>query len=108
MWHSGKAFTNISGLDDEDNIVMLEYDKINSNSLPKYHRLDFSAIYNFKFNQKKSTTRYRVGLSVLNVYDKKNILNREFRTTNSLMKRLINTKIYSLGITPNISFRVFW
>ncbi len=107
MWHSGKAFTNISGIDDSDNIIMLEYDNINSNNLPKYHRLDFSTIYNFKLNS-DSTTKYRIGLSLLNVYDKKNILNKEFRTTNSLMKRLINTKIYSLGITPNISFRVFW
>ncbi len=107
LWHTGKAFTNISGVDDSGDIVILEFGEINSNNLPVYHRLDFSAIYDFNIGS-NSNTKYRLGLSVLNIYDQKNILNREFRTTNSLNNQLINADVFSLGITPNISFRVFW
>ncbi|MBQ4822677.1 TonB-dependent receptor [Aquimarina sp. MMG016] len=107
VWHTGKAFTNVSGIDESGEIILLEYDEINSNTLPIYHRLDFSTIYDFKIGQ-NSNIKYRVGLSILNLYDRQNILNREFRTTNSLDNRFINADILSVGITPNISFRVFW
>lgn len=107
LWHTGKAFTNISGVDDSGDILVLEFDKINSSNLPVYHRLDFSAIYDFKIG-KNPNTKYRLGFSVLNIYDRKNLLNKEFKTTNSLNNRLISSDIFSLGITPNISFRVFW
>ncbi len=107
LWHTGKAFTNATGLDSAGQIVVIEFDEINGNTLPIYHRLDFSAIYDFKVGT-RSNTKYRLGFSILNLYDRKNILNREFRTTNSLNNQLINSDIFSLGITPNISFRVFW
>lgn len=107
LWHTGKAFTNIEGVDDSGDIVVLDFGEINSNNLPVYHRLDFSAIYDFQF-KKKSKIKYRLGASVLNIYDRKNLLNREFRTTNSLNNQFISADIFSLGITPNLSFRIFW
>ena len=107
LWHTGKAFTNVSGVDDSGDIIILQFGEINSNNLPVYHRLDFSAIYDFKIGYNPNV-KYRLGLSVLNLYDRKNLLNREFRTTNSLDNQFINSDIFSLGITPNISFRVFW
>ncbi len=107
IWHTGKAFTNISGVDENGTIVILDFDQINSNNLPVYHRLDFSAIYNFKIGYNPNI-KYRIGFSLLNLYDRKNLLNKEFRTTNSLDNQFISSDIYSLGITPNISFRVFW
>ncbi len=107
LWHTGKAFTNISGVDERGGLVLLDFDEINGDNLPIYHRLDFSTTYDFKIRNNPNIT-YRLGLSVLNVYDAKNILNKEFRTTNSLDNRFINADIISLGITPNISFRLFW
>ncbi len=107
LWHTGKAFTNISGVDESGELVVLEFGKINSNNLPVYHRLDFSAIYDFII-PRNPDIKYRIGLSVLNLYDRKNLLNKEFRATNSLENQLIRSDIFSLGITPNLSFRVFW
>lgn len=107
LWHTGKAFTNATEVDDGTGIVIIEFDDINSNNLPVYHRLDFSAIYDFKIGY-NPYVKYRLGVSVLNVYNRKNLLNREFRTTNSLSNQFINNDIFSLGITPNVSFRVFW
>ncbi|GGX23248.1 TonB-dependent receptor [Aquimarina muelleri] len=107
IWHTGKAFTNISRVDESGEIIILEFDKINSDNLPVYHRLDFSAIYDFKIKN-ASKIRYRIGASLLNLYNRKNLLNREYRTTNTLNNELINSDIFSLGITPNLSFRVFW
>ncbi|MBP2832339.1 TonB-dependent receptor plug domain-containing protein [Aquimarina sp. U1-2] len=107
FWHTGKAFTNVTQVDNGNEIVLLEYDAINSANLPIYHRLDFSAIYDFTIGS-TSSIKYRLGISVLNLYDRKNILNREFRTTNSLNNQFIDANIISLGITPNLSFRIFW
>ncbi|SEL85592.1 Outer membrane receptor for ferrienterochelin and colicins [Aquimarina amphilecti] len=107
LWHTGKAFTNVDGVDENGNLVILDFGEINGNNLPIYHRLDFSAIYDFKIGSNPNV-KYRLGLSVLNLYDRENLLNREFRTTNSLDNRFINSDIVALGITPNLSFRVFW
>jgi len=108
LWHTGKAFTNALEVNTDDSgFVVIEFDDINGNNLPVYHRLDFSALYDFKMNN-NSNIKYRLGLSVLNLYNRRNLLNREFRTTNSFNNRIINNDIFSLGITPNISFRVFW
>lgn len=107
IWHTGKAFTNISRVNESGEIVILEFDKINSDNLPVYHRLDFSAIYDFKISNTPKM-KYRIGVSVLNLYNKKNLLNREYKTTNTLNNEFIQSDIFSLGITPNLSFRIFW
>jgi len=107
LWHTGKAFTNVAGVDESGALVVLDFEEINGNNLPVYHRLDFSAMYNFSLKS-TSNVKYRLGFSVLNLYDRENLLNREFRTTNSLNNQFINSDIFALGITPNLSFRVFW
>lgn len=106
-WHTGKAYTEVTESSSGSGPVVVEYNGINEQNLPVYHRLDFSAVYDFTLGQ-NDRVNYRLGLSVLNIYDRKNLLNREFRTTPSLENELIDTRIYSLGITPNLVFRVFW
>ncbi|WP_462249889.1 TonB-dependent receptor [Ekhidna sp.] len=106
IWHTGKSFTDVINTSTEGP-VQIFYDEINQNNLPVYHRLDMSVMK--EFNSKKNNfLRYRIGLSILNLYNKKNLLNREFRTTPSLNNQLIDTRVYSLGFTPNLVFRVFW
>ncbi len=107
LWHTGKPFTEVEAVDIEDGIPVLKFDQINAYNLPVYHRMDFSALYDFKLNQ-NNNIKYQVGVSVLNLYNEKNILNKEFRTTASLEQRFISREVQSLGITPNFSFRMFW
>ncbi|TRX61384.1 DUF4974 domain-containing protein [Fulvivirga sp. M361] len=107
QWHTGKSFTNVTESDNSNGPLTIVYDEINEATLPVYHRLDLSAVYEFHLN-KNQNVKYRAGISVFNLYDRQNLLNREFRTTPSLENELIDTRIYSLGITPNFVFRVFW
>lgn len=106
MWHTGKSYTEVldEGIEGSVSIV---YGALNGNNLPVYHRLDCSVLYEFNA-QKAEDIRYRIGVSVLNLYNRRNLLNREFRTTPSIDNELIDTKVYSLGITPNLVFRVFF
>lgn len=105
IWHTGKSFTDV--IDNaQGGPVTVTFGSINSNNLPAYHRLDLSILK--EFQAKKSSLRYRAGLSILNLYNRRNLLNREFRTTPSLDNELIDTKVYSLGFTPNLVFRIFW
>ncbi|NMM49599.1 TonB-dependent receptor [Marinigracilibium pacificum] len=106
-WHTGKTFTNVKVIDTTNGPLKIEYGELNANNLPVYHRMDLSVIYDFKPNPDKDI-RYRFGVSILNVYDHQNLLNREFRTTPGVNNELIDNRIYGLGITPNLTFRVFW
>ncbi len=105
--HSGKSFTDVRETEGLEGPVQVFFDAINANNLPNYHRLDFSVLYEFS-SKKYDQLRYRLGLSVLNLYNRQNLLNREFRTTPTLENELIETNVYSLGITPNLVFRVYW
>lgn len=107
LWHTGKAFTNVTSVINSNGNVEINYDEINGGNLPVYHRLDFATVYNLKFSNDPKI-KYRIGLSVINLYNRTNLLNREFRNTNSLDSQFISSDIFSLGITPNLSFRMFW
>ncbi len=80
----------------------------NAERLPDFHRLDASFSYNFFVNREKNI-RAQVGVSVLNLYDKRNILQRNYDVTdfdNPETGTLIQEDIRSIGFTPNVSFRV--
>jgi ferric enterobactin receptor len=74
----------------------------NSYRLPDYHRLDISAGYNFRLGKSKAS----LGISIFNLYDHDNIWYKEYDTDEET-GQLIETNITKLGITPNVSFRVF-
>jgi hypothetical protein len=79
----------------------INYDKVNSDTLQEYFRLDFSAIYDFNLSK---TIKVHTGVSVWNVTDNDNIvtnyysLNQE-KTPEEMIKS-------TLGVTPNAVFRV--
>jgi ferric enterobactin receptor len=72
----------------------------NGNRLPDYHRLDLSANYNFTMGGKLPAT---LGFSVFNVYNRSNVWYKEYQIIDN---QIIETPVYYLGITPNLSFTV--
>lgn len=105
---SGIPYTIADGLiTNEDNETVINYDEVNAKRLPNYHRLDFSTYYKFNFTD-NSKWKGKFGFSLLNIYNRKNILNRNYkiRFDDNGQEVLQMLDRYSLGITPNFVFRV--
>lgn len=101
-WHTGKPFTKVKLSDTK--VSQVVYEQLNGNRLPNYHRLDVSSVWNFSMF-KSSKTKGKLGVSIYNVYNRKNILNREYRVNQEKDKlEVIDRK--SLQFNPNIFFRV--
>jgi hypothetical protein len=99
-WHSGKPTTEPSTNDDPDDDV-ITYSDPNSESLDDYLRVDCSATYDFNISDNALAT---IGASVWNVLDKRNIINTYYTLDDENMVNKVENE--SLGITPNVSFRV--
>tara|TARA_R110002051_G_scaffold189613_2_gene258849 strand:+ start:33074 stop:35623 length:2550 start_codon:yes stop_codon:yes gene_type:complete len=82
---------------------VINYQSTNSSRLPDYLRADVSLLYDFKISKAIKAT---MGASVLNVFDQKNILNTYYRLNDA--NEIETIENLSLGITPQISFRVFF
>lgn len=99
-WHSGKPTTLPSEIQNTAN-SNIEYQSPNSNNLSNYFRTDISATYKLKFSKKLDAS---IGASIWNLLDRKNVINTYFaRDENDDIVTIDNL---SLGITPNVSFRV--
>src|SRR6056297_175431 len=104
-YRTGKPFTEPvdgdEGLDDDFVPPRINFQSPNNSRLPDYFRADASAIYNFQLSR---NIRANAGLSILNLTDRKNTLNKYYRVNkNDEIETIEN---FSLGITPNVSFRV--
>ena len=71
----------------------------NSYRLPAYHRLDLSATYKFQLG----TLPASFGLSVFNVYNRKNVWYKEYEVVDG---DLLETDVTFLGITPNFFLNI--
>jgi hypothetical protein len=100
-WRSGKPFTK-SYVSPNDQFYYLG---INTEKLPNYHRLDISSTYSFNFS-KKSKLKGKLGFSIRNIYNQKNLISREYLGNNNLENSVEIIDKYSLEITPNFLFRV--
>lgn len=107
QYRTGEPFTPITSFDSETSLV--SYGKINSVRLKDYHRLDASAIYNFKINKTKNW-KGQLGISILNIYNRKIPISYTYRSENEGSGLELQQVIqrFSLGITPNASFRLFF
>ena len=99
-WHSGRPQTmplpnQITGNSS------IEYELPNSSRISAYFRTDISATYKLKFTDKLDAS---IGASIWNLFDRKNILNTYY--TLDTNGNVVTIENLSLGITPNISFRV--
>jgi hypothetical protein len=99
-WHSGQPTTN-PVLNNEIIDGSINYESPNSSNLNDYLRVDCSATYEFNISDK---TRATIGASVWNVTNKTNIINTYYTVDNEDVISQVENQ--SLGITPNISFRL--
>lgn len=105
---TGIPFTKAFGLIETNEGVFIDFGEINNSRLPNYHRLDASATYKFNVSKNKRW-KGKLGFSLLNIYNKENILSRTYLIRQSSedgsnLLREINKS--SLGITPNVVFRI--
>ena len=98
-WHSGRPITiPISGNEISDNTV--NFDMTNASNLDDYLRLDISAMYNFKMGK---NTIGEFGISIWNLLNKENEINRFYRSNNETLNETIQR---SLALTPNAVFNL--
>ena len=102
-WQTGKPFTG-STIGSNG----LEFNQgINTKRLPDYHRLDFSSTYAFNFSE-TSKLKGKVGFSIRNLYNRNNLISREYLGNNDFNNDIEVIDKFSLGFTPNILFRLYW
>ncbi|WP_053991398.1 TonB-dependent siderophore receptor [Mangrovimonas sp. TPBH4] len=98
-WHSGKPITLPASIQDNSNNT-IEYSAPNGSNLKDYLRTDLSANYTFKTSQ---TSHAIIGMSIWNLLNRKNVVNTYYTLNEDTVSKV---EISSLGITPNVSFRV--
>jgi len=83
----------------------LIYDGINAKRLPSYSRFDVSSNYNFTFSKEKHV-RGKIGLSILNIFDNENLLNKGYSRDHS-NDEINSIESRSIQRVMNVVFRLF-
>nr|WP_246615738.1 TonB-dependent receptor plug domain-containing protein [Aquimarina litoralis] len=104
IWRSGAPFTD-ANLVDED----INFGTPNGQNLPNYHRLDASLTYHFDITKNKDW-RGQIGASVLNLYNRQVpiAINYQLDENADGDAELDIIRQQSLGITPNITLRLYF
>lgn len=105
LWRSGAPFTDADLINND-----LEFGAANAERLPEYHRLDVSALYQFAFSE-TGKWRGELGASVQNLYNRQVPLAIRYRADEDPDTGEIELDVLrqlSLGITPNIVFRMYF
>jgi CarboxypepD_reg-like domain/TonB-dependent Receptor Plug Domain len=106
-WSSGRPETTPSSLDinnSNPSNPTIDYNTPNNKHLENFFQVNLSTTYKWESANK---TQYKLGLSVINVFNKKNEISEYYRI-NSTTNSIEEVKTYSLERTPNISFRVIF
>lgn len=106
IWRNGLPYTKpVEGNEtiQTGNTTMVNYDSPNSENLDNFMRLDASLNYNFNLSQfiKASFT-----VGVINITNQDNVINRYYKVNPNDSNDAVQVDNQSLGLTPNISFRV--
>lgn len=96
-WHSSRPFNTPNYEDSNNNTII--YNSPNNNRLDDYLRVDFSATYQFNLG----TNRAILGASIWNILNQKNTINTYYTINDGEISKIENE---SLGITPNVSFKI--
>ena len=104
-WHSGRPVTTpASDIPDttEPNNPLVVYNQANNTRLPDFFQMNFSASKDWKLWNK---IRLQAGLSVINLFNTRNVVNRFYRVdSDGTSINRINT--YSLERTPNVNVKI--
>ena len=110
-FRTGTPYTPVTSETQNNGDLFVFIGDTNSTRIPDYHRLDFSGTYTFNFD-KKNNWKGKIGFSLLNIYDRKNLLERYYEIVpfinqdDNIQFRLQTVDKFSLGMTPNLVFRV--
>lgn len=112
---SGRPFTDVEEIsllpdpETEELEYQLQFEPINNSRLPAYHRLDLSGHYKFRFMDR---VQCKVGLSIFNVYNRRNLQGKEFFILESnqpgVEPELLQIDRELLGRTPNLFLILEW
>jgi hypothetical protein len=104
-WHSGKPITtpasNIINISNP-NRPKIDYNAPNNSHLSDYFQLNFSTSKDWKLTSK---VMLQTSFSILNILNKKNVIQRFYRT-NAAQNGIESIDTYSLSRTPNINVKV--
>lgn len=104
-WYSGKPETTpISSTINYSNFSnpKIDYNTPNNKVLNDFFQINFSTTYKW---ESSNEIQYKLGLSILNVFNRKNKINEYYRI-NTFSNSIEDVKTYSLQRTPNLSFRI--
>ncbi|WP_461532131.1 TonB-dependent receptor plug domain-containing protein [Sinomicrobium sp.] len=107
-WNSGRPYTTpIAGneVTERQTGNSINYNPSNSDRLPDFLRADLSSTYNFEISP---SVRANIGIAILNILNRKNTLDIYYRLENDQSTQIQQVESLSLGITPNMTFRVFF
>ncbi|NAS31072.1 TonB-dependent receptor plug domain-containing protein [Flavobacteriaceae bacterium R38] len=106
-YRTGIPFTEAPTVVENNGEFFRVNESLNSERLPDYHRLDFSATYDFFFSKKRAV-KATTGVSILNLYDRRSVLNRSFNVFLDENNNPFTSQVElsSLRITPNLVFRI--
>ncbi|GAA4279420.1 TonB-dependent receptor [Aquimarina mytili] len=105
FWRSGSPFTDAALINEE-----IEFGSANARRLPEYHRLDISGVYRFNFNKNESW-KGQLGISILNLYNRQVPISVSYRADENPNTGEVELEVLrqqSLGLTPNLVFRMFF
>lgn len=106
IWRNGQPYTKpITGKETihNGNNTLVNYDSPNSENLDNFMRLDASLNYNFNLSE---SIKASVTAGVINATNQDNVINRYYKVDPNDSNDAIQVDNKSLGLTPNISFRV--
>ncbi|MCF6132959.1 TonB-dependent receptor [Flavobacterium wongokense] len=101
-WHSGRPITTPTSFTVSETNPVIVYNSPNNTKLKDYFQVNFSASKDWKLDSK---VNLEAAVSILNLLNAKNSLNRFYRvnTTNFTVE---SVDISSLEMTPNVSVKV--
>ena len=108
IWRSGQPYTKpVEGNEtiQSGSFTVVNYDTPNGENLDEFIRLDASVSYDFNFSEPVKAS-LRGG--VLNILDRKNSINKYYMVDPNDSNATIEIDNKSLGLTPNVSFRIYF